>query len=183
MSGRGHPRFDRPSQGRGGRHRKVGRERERAAATAFAMHVNAAAHQVAQPRCDRKTQPRAAVTAGARVVALLEGFKDFPLHIRRNTDARVDDFKAKNRLDRLGRRLSGQNRRRKRVFQRDAQDRSAAFGELDGIADKIDQHLTKPPGGAYQRIGYVVAYLADQLDAFAVRSHGQRADDLVHVQA
>ena len=51
----------------------------------------------------------------------------------------------------------------------------AAFGELDGVAYEIDEHLAQPAGVADQRIGHAGPLLANQFQPLFVRTHGQRA--------
>ena len=52
---------------------------------------------------------------------------------------------------------------------------SPAFGELDGVAHEVEEHLAEPAGVADQGIGHVGPPLADQFQPLLVRAHGQSA--------
>ena len=65
-------------------------------------------------------------------------------------------------------------------------DHFAALGELDGVADQVDQHLAQAPGIADERVGHVRSNVAGQLEPFLVRARRQQAhgvlDDVAQVE-
>ena len=50
---------------------------------------------------------------------------------------------------------------------------SPVVGELDGVADQVEQHLPQPAGVADQGVGHVRLHVADQLQPLPVGPHGQ----------
>ena len=54
-----------------------------------------------------------------------------------------------------------------------AHDHLALFGELDGVADQVEQHLPQPAGVADQGVGHVRLHVANQLQPLLVGPHGQ----------
>ena len=54
-----------------------------------------------------------------------------------------------------------------------AHDHLALVGELDGVADQVEQHLAQPAGVADQGVGHVRLHVADQLQPLLVGPHGQ----------
>ena len=52
---------------------------------------------------------------------------------------------------------------------------SPSFGELDGVADQVEQHLPQPAGVADQGVGHVRLHVADQFQPLLVGAHGQGA--------
>ena len=55
------------------------------------------------------------------------------------------------------------------LLQRDSDDDLALLGELDGVADQVDQDLAQPAGVADQRVGDIGGDPAGQLQALGVR--------------
>ena len=53
------------------------------------------------------------------------------------------------------------------------------FGELDGVADQIDEDLPQASGIADERVGHVRHDAARQLEAFLVRARRQQADGVL----
>ena len=54
-----------------------------------------------------------------------------------------------------------------------AHDHLALLGELDGVADQVEQHLAQPAGVADQGVGHVRLHVVDQLQPLPVGPHGQ----------
>ena len=151
---------------------------KRTAPARLALDADLAVHQGDQARRDREAQPRTAIPAGGRIVFLLECLEDLLLLIERDADARVADGEAQHlrragsALGRLGLR-AGAGRARL-----DADDHFALLGELDRVADEIEQDLPEPSGIADQGVGDVRLDLADQLQPFLVGAEGQGAQRL-----
>ena len=138
------------------------REREGAAPVRLTLHRDRPAHQGHQAGDDRKAQAGAAVFPRSRGVLLLEGTEDFLLFVGRDADARVAHRAAHAHL--LQRGFAGDLH---------AHDHLALFGELDGVADQVEQHLTQPAGVAHQGVGHVRLHVTNQLQPLLVGSHGQ----------
>ena len=126
--------------------------------------VIAPAHQGHQPGGDGQAQAGAAVLPRGRGVLLLEGPEDPLLLLGRDADARVRDREAQARRSPSVARLAG-------GFHAD--DHLARLGELDGVADQVEQHLAQPAGVADQGVGHVRLHVADQLQPLPVGPHGQ----------
>ncbi len=60
------------------------------------------------------------------------------------------------------------------VFHRHIDDDLAAVGELDGVADQVDQDLAQAIVVADQRVRNIGGDPASQLEALGVRTHRQR---------
>ena len=119
----------------------------------LALDPEAASHQRHQPRRDGQSQARAAVPARGRAVGLGEGLEDHGLLLGRNADARVLD--AEVQADLVA----------DPFLLHDANDDLAVLGELDGVADQVDEDLGQPAGIADQRLGHVRGHLAGQFQA------------------
>ncbi len=50
----------------------------------------------------------------------------------------------------------------------------AALGELDGVADQVDEHLPQPAGVAHQHLGHVRRNRVGQLEVLLVGPHAER---------
>src|SRR5438128_2326414 len=101
----------------------------------------------------------AAVLARRRRVLLLEGTEDFLLLIGRDADAGIAHFElqiADCRLQ-IGRKIGPFNLQSTicnlQWSYRD--DHFSGIGELDGIADQVEQHLTEAAGVAHEGVGHV----------------------------
>ncbi len=105
-------------------------EIEFAAAAGHAFHFQFAAHQFDQAPANGQAQAAAAVTPTGGRVGLQERREDHALLFLGNTDARVAD--RKQQLELVGV-AAGKTAYRQHHF--------ALFGELDRIADQVDQHL------------------------------------------
>ena len=89
---------------------------------------------------DRQPKAGSAEASRGRGIGLLEGLKEGLLHLGRDADASVAD------LD-LNRRLTVGPRRLRRHMNHDR----TVFGELDRIADQIEEHLLDPCRIAMQK--------------------------------
>ena len=109
---------------------------KRAAFAGLALDADLAAHQLDQLLADGQAEAGAAVPARGGAVGLREALEDAACLLRRDADAGVGD-----------RRSAGSARPRS-VSRRavDATHDLAALGELDGVADEVDQHLAQAAG-------------------------------------
>ena len=123
---------------------EAGDESELAPLPRLARQPDPAAHHLDQMRRDRQPQSGAAVAAGRRRVGLHERPEDLPLLVLRDADAGVGDGEAQRRLHR-------RSCARLATFD----DDFARVGELDGVADQVDEHLPEPPDVADQVVGHI----------------------------
>ena len=119
---------------------------EAAAVARLALDPDAPAHQFDQLRGDGQAEPRAAVAARRRRVGLHEGAEDLPLLVGRHADAGVRHGELR---DRAVSRQHGPTR--------DVDDDLALLGELDGVADQVDDDLAQSARIADERVGHVRA--------------------------
>ena len=141
--------------GRLRRHVEGQLEPEGRALAGGALDADAAAHQLGDFSRDGQAEAGAAEFAGRRGVSLHERLKQFFDLLRREADAGVGDFKPQ--LDaavRVGQRL-------------DADDDLARLGELDAVADEVEQHLPEPVGVADQPVRHVAADDGGEAEVFA----------------
>ena len=157
-----------------GRRRAVGRgrrgqpetgdEAELRPLAGFGVEPQRSAHLADQLLGDRQPEAAAAEAAGGRAVGLGEGAEDAGLLFRGHADAGIRDRET-------------QPGRRPGVIDLDAVDQHgdrAAVGELDGVADQVDQHLAEPVGVAHQPRRHRGAEADDQLDGLAARGAAQQ---------
>jgi len=105
------------------------REVESASFASSTLHPKTPLHEMHEFPGDRQAEAGAAVGGGWWSFRLGKGFEDGSQLIRRDADPRV---------------LHGQMERRLVVskrFQGNVDDHFAAFGELDGVADQVDEDL------------------------------------------
>ena len=152
-------------------------EREGAADAGNAVETDLAAHQREQLARDGEAKTAAAEAARDRVVGLGEGGKNLGLLFRGDADAGIAH--GKGQLDRRragGSVIAGSGRRRGAVARHaDADLDLAAAGELDGVADQIDQHLTQAYRIAQQRVGRSLGKLPVQTQSLLAGTQRQRA--------
>ena len=108
---------------------------ELAALPRLADDLDVAAHHPHQLARDLQPQPGAAEAPADAVVALAEALEQALQRLLVHADAGVDDADARQR------RPGGAVLRRHRV---DQQPHAAAVGELDRVADQVEQHLLEP---------------------------------------
>ncbi len=142
------------------RHRK--REEESAALSLLAAQAELSTHRLHDARRDGQAEPGSAELARRRRVRLHESLEDRLVLSRRNADPGVADRKAQAR----------------RVpvlpLQVDLDHDLAKGGELDRIADKVDQHLPQPGRVCHQSVGNVGRHVQHQLKLLFARAHPQR---------
>ena len=130
--GGGPPRRD--VRGRGG-----DREVERGALALDALDPHRAAHQLGEALADGEAEPGAAVLAGGRRVELAELLEQLVRPVGRDADAGV----AHRQMD-LVRRFAG--------F--DGHHDLADLGELHGVGEQVDHHLTQAGDVAGDAVGH-----------------------------
>ena len=114
-------------------------------------------------------QAGAAEASRGRGIGLLEGLKEGLLHLGRDADARVADLDQKRHLTVGPRRL-------RRHMNHDR----ALFGELDRIADQVEEHLLDPYRIAMQKRQRCVTPVRLQGVLASIRSVGERVDHLAN---
>ena len=102
---------------------------ESAALPGFAAHPDVAAHQASQPMTNGQPQTGTAEGARGRAVGLLEGIEEPWQHIGSNADPTVLNLETQEQRTRVVFRHGGAN------------DDLALLGELDGVADIVDEDL------------------------------------------
>ena len=119
---------------------EVERDDEGRSPAGLAFDRDAAAHQLGQPAHDRKAEPGAAEAPGGRAVGLGKGLEQAGRLLGGDADAGVGDRQGEAHAV---------------VGLRQGPDMDADlahFGELDGIADQVEQDLAYPGGVAAQMI-------------------------------
>ncbi len=106
-------------------------EMEAAARARRALDTDLAAHQPHQFAADREAEPGATVATGGGAVGLREGIEDLLLGGGIDTDPGVRDLEGQVQMDAIV------------LGERDADPDLAAFGELDGVAEQVEQHLAE----------------------------------------
>ena len=139
---------------------------ERGSAAHFALDPNSPAHDLDQPGRDRQPQTGAAESARGGSVGLGEGLEHFRLLLARDSHARIGDRDAEVCVT-VGRR--GSRFRLGRHFH----DDFAPLGELDGVANEVDDHLPEPAWIADQPVGNLGRHAAGQFEPFVGRPDGE----------
>ena len=130
--------------------------------------MNLPAHQLDQLAANGQPQAGAAKAAGNAVIHLGEGGEQLAQAVGGNAHARVGDRKLQPHAS-LGVRL-----------QLDADDDFAKFGELDGVAGQIDQHLGQAQRVAAQGFGDVRVALQQQLQPLLLGPQRHLAHQAAH---
>ena len=133
---------------------ETGREPEHAALAGLAHDAELAAHQLDQPLGDHEAEPGAAVAPGRGSVRLREGLEQAPQRVRSDADPGIAHREA-----------DAPALRRSSASDADAHRDLAPLGELDGVADEVDQGLAQPAGVAAQDVGDAVLDRRRQVDA------------------
>ena len=141
-------------------------EEELAAAVAIAMQLDVPLHHLYQALGDGQPQAGAAEAPRSGAVCLTEGLKQFVLPLRRDADAGILDREAAGHLLLI---LSQ---------QLDADHHLTAFGELDGVAHQVGQHLAEPLAVAEQMDG-MERRRAEDLQPLAVGNRGKALDQIL----
>jgi hypothetical protein len=111
---------------------------EPTAATLVADHADFAAHQVGDALGNHQSETRSAVLAGHRLVGLRKGMEQAGLLRRADADSLIVDLDAQQHAEAVFFDGAG------------AQHNPAALGELDGIADEVEQDLLEARSVAAQ---------------------------------
>ncbi len=146
-------------------------EVEPAAAAGDAVHRDLPAHQPHQFAADRQPQPRAAVTAGGGAVGLREGLEDLLLHRGVDAHARVGDLEAQPEVHAVF--LDQRHRRADR----------AGFGELDRVAQQVQQHLPEVVHVAEHARRDVRVDDVGELQVLVLRLRGHQREGLLQLVA
>src|SRR5439155_12377418 len=143
-------------------------EAERAAEADRALHADTAGHRLDQLLRDGRPEPGAAEAARGGLVCLREALEDFGLRFGRDADAGVADreFQA-HLLSRL-------------ALRRDVHRDATLLGELERVADQIDQDLAQVMRIAAQCRRHVRHDRYDDLQPFRRRLRGKDARGAVH---
>ena len=150
--------------GRGGGRPGRDGEMERGAFAGIALDPDLAAHQFGQAFADRQAQAGAAVVAGGGGIHLLEGLEQPVLPVQRDADAGVAHREMQQPLLRVADETRCPARGRtgccagRAPRPGDFDDHLALVGELDGVADEIDQDLPQPGHVADQDLGNGVVH-------------------------
>ena len=140
-----------------------------------ALDPQASAHQLDEPQRDGQAEARAAVPPRRRAVGLRERLEDLPLLVRERCRCRC-----------RSRRSAASRDRRSTASTLTRTTTSPSVGELDGVADDVQQHLAEPAGIAEHHLRHVGPDVAGELDALfrgAQRQQlGRVADGLAQVE-
>ena len=151
-----------------GRARQHRREPEAAADAGRAVDARLSAHQLRQLARDGEPEAGAAVAARGRAVGLLEGGEQRAHAVGGDADARVVHLEAHV------------ERRRLPVDPGGSQGDGATLGELDGVAEQVEQRL-RDPGRVAVDDGRQVVGGDDELEPLRSRLVGdQRAGPRQH---
>ena len=142
-----------------------GREPEGGAHARLAGNADIAAHQACKVHRDGQPQPGAAEAPCQAAVDLLELLEQPALVLGCDADAGVADLHAQ-RLPALGGTVHG----------RDAHDHLPALGELDGVAEVVEQNLAEPLRVAAQVTVHLRRDVDDQLEPLGLGALAQEAD-------
>ena len=140
-------------------------EAERAALAGAAPNHNIATKHLGHPFADRQAQAGAAETATGRTIHLGKWPEQQAHLFLRHADARVDHVE-----DQLGLTLGSG------IQPHDDPD-TANFGELDGIADEIDEDLPQTDRIGRDRLGNVSPDLKRQRQSLCIRTHLHQGND------
>ena len=159
--------FHVPAAGRRG-HFDCDGEMEAAAFPRFALDPDPAAHHLHQLGGDRQAQTGAAILARHGRVFLCEGVEDQLPLLDGDADPGVGDDEVQGRL-------SGGT-----LLREDTHGNLAFFGELQGVAEQVYDHLAETGwigGGSFRNVG---TDLAGELDAFLRRPQRKRPNGFFH---
>ncbi len=143
-------------------------EIEFAAAAGHAFHFQFAAHQFDQASADGQPQAAAAVPSTGGRVGLQERREDHALLFLGNTDAGIAD--RKQQLELVGV-AAGEAAHRQHHF--------ALFGELDRIADQVDQHLVDAQRIAQQPTTVAWQGFDDHFHRFGAERGAHQVGDVI----
>jgi hypothetical protein len=138
-------------------------EVEGGAAAFLALDGDGAAHALDDVPADGEAEPGAPVAAARGVVDLLELAEDRVLAALGNAGAGVGDAEGDEPV----------------AAHLDADADTALIGELHRIAGKVHQHLAQPVAVAHDEGWQVRRDEARDLDALALRTRGEKLDDVL----
>ena len=155
---------------RGGRRSRLGHDGEmkRRPLADLALRPDTAAHQLAQALADGEPESRAPVAARGGGIGLAERLEEATEPVRRYPDARV----AHGEVDLV----AGSIQRRRRHRDHDL----ARLGELDRVAQEVDQDLPQAPGVADEHRRHRALEEVGELQALLGGVRRQELDRLLH---
>lgn len=136
------------------------------ACTRRAFDADGAAHHRRQVLTNRQAQTRAAVAPSGAGVGLKKRLKQLLLLFRRDADAGV----AHRKLDHCTIPAA--------VTPGYVDEDITGGGELDGVADQIDEDLAQPRGVGDQASGHVIVDLVEQVEVFLLRRGADDGENL-----
>ena len=145
----------------------LNREMKCTAAVRLAVDPDTPAHHRDKTGRDREAEAGTAKAARRRAVGLAEGVENHPLFVGRDADAGVGHGHVHNGF-------AGGLR-----MARDAYDDFAFIGELDGVADQIQQNLTESPDVGDEDVRHVWRHFAQQLEVLLVSTDRQARQRIV----
>ena len=148
--------------------RKRQAERERAAFAGFAAHLKLAAHHPYKALTDDQAESRPSVFAGDGAVGLFKGLEQACLLFLRQADARIIYGYAQG--DRV--------RAPAQLFH--AQHHPPLFRELDGVAQKVGEHLRQPQKIAFHSDKDVGGHVKKHFDIFAAHQGSAQIAEIFH---
>ena len=158
-------------EGRAARQSEARGEMEGAAFAELAFHPDAPVHGFHQPAGDRQSQARAAEAARGRAIGLGERIKDELQLVGRNADAGIG-HREMQPGSALGPRIES-----------DVDHHLALLGELQGIADEIDDDLPQADRVPLEHVGHVGRHVASQLQPLLVGAGRQGVERVAQVIA
>ena len=159
----------RSRRGPGRANLEVKRKCENRTLARCAVDLDQSAHHLHQLLADGKAESGAAITARGCGAALLEYLEQALLRFLRYADAGVPHRYADARVSGRGGVRVDAHRYLHLAF----------LGELDGVADQVDQYLAQPPRVARDACRHRRCKVMDQLDASLVRTGRQKLGDFL----
>src|SRR5205823_11162715 len=142
-------------------------EPEPAAGPLLALDPDLAPHEAGEHPRDRQAQTGAAVPAGGGAVDLRIRREDLRALLLRQPDAGIGDLEAE------------QHARTEGVQSHRLDDDLAGVGELDRVADQVEQDLAQSPWVADDSYRHVGLDVEDELDALVRRGLREQLDRLL----
>ena len=135
---------------------------------AFGPHF--AAHEFDQTLADGQAQARAAVALRGRSIRLHERFEQPRQAVGLDADARVAHGKVQVQERAV---LAFIHFARKQFYP---DEDVAVFGEFDGVAQQIGEHLAEAQRIALDGAGNAVVHLINQVQIFLISAHSQKVE-------
>src|SRR5271157_1834760 len=153
--------------GRASAHAAARREVEAASLSGLALHPDPALHELDQADGNGQAQTGAAIAAGGGGAGLREWGEYRGLLFTRDADARVGDHKVQQGLPAAAFLHAGMQRH------------FAPFGELDGVADEVEDDLAEPGRIAHDGFGNLRSDLANHLEVLLMGAQRDAPDGFV----